>query len=427
MEDVKRSKWQLVIASAVPGTHLQHNQIFREQVTHYAAQDDQLTSSIYEFFANLTSIIGLNIMTVGQISNTRNLRQYLKDKKEYYEKNISFNEFGILAQILDSVSNPEMKAVIADILWLCKPSLDNRKPYEFARTAIESYLQSSRGLENQSDWLECNTRLVRSAQIAASVDGSKSDSMCRLVYDEILKIIESNRYERHEFLTGSAMKVLQNELRKFLPRILDKYPTEFEDYAAICCQKSKLGKDHENYHEGVYESLAYGQIEAEWYKLCGNRELECKAHIKISETHVWYADKAIEFEEPSYWVVSAGRLESAIKKLRMIEDQFGKIDETSQRIEQLHTQMLACQRKFAESMPYVPISVDFDDPDMRDQARSLVSGKSFEDALFYLTFGCNGVIQNFEDLYAEAEKDIKKGRISSLIPTALIAGLFHSK
>jgi ABC-type Fe3+-citrate transport system substrate-binding protein len=67
--------------------------------------------------------------------------------------------------------------------------------------------------------------------------------------------------------------------------------------------------------------------------------------LDIAEAEVWYAQQAFIGKEPNSYAVAAGRIESAIQAFRKIEDTFGKRQDTSERIQELHKHMLDYQQK----------------------------------------------------------------------------------
>jgi len=119
--------------------------------------------------------------------------------------------------------------------------------------------------------------------------------------------------------------------------------------------------------------------------------------------------------------VAAGRLEIAIEVLKKIEDTFGKREDTTKRIQELHKQMLDYQKKSMSEMVTISIGepADFDAPEMQQVAIKLVMGKSLKDALYSLAFGCNNLIQNYDHIESEAKQDMESYK-THFIPKAHI-------
>ena len=172
------------------------------------------------------------------------------------------------------VIDPEMRARIADILWICKRDREKSRPIQMAKVAVESYLQAAKNLENTENQKTCNERLQRVAQLAPLVDGKKSTEMRCIVISHIEQLIDRYAVVENEFITGSAMQVLQEDLRKSLSVIKsNNLPIYAANYAAVAAQKAVFAENFQDHHKAYYQKIAYRQIESEWYKIA-NRHLQ---------------------------------------------------------------------------------------------------------------------------------------------------------
>ena len=114
-------------------------------------------------------------------------------------------------------------------------------------------------------------------------------------------LINRHESEENEFLTGSSMKLLQQSFgKKHLKDIWNDISFYGNKYAAIATKKAVYGENLElfqNYHEAYTHKIAYRQIEIEWYKIIGDRELERNAKLHLAEVKVWYAQQAFVVNE----------------------------------------------------------------------------------------------------------------------------------
>lgn len=193
---------------------------------------------------------------------------------------MSDDDLAILRELITTVSDPEMRARIADILWVCKRDTDRARPIQMARVAVHSYLQSAKTLEDVNEYTSCHDRIQRAAQLAPLTDGKKSKEMRCLVAQHIDNLIDRYADVENEFLTGSAMKVLQKELNKSLNAIysddLARYAVK---YAAVADQKAVFADKLQDY----YQKLAYREIESKWHKIAGDQEAERRARWDIAD------------------------------------------------------------------------------------------------------------------------------------------------
>jgi len=332
-------------------------------------------------------------------------------------KRLSNDDLAILRELITTVSDPEMRARIADILWICKRDTDRARPIKMARVAVQSYLQSAKTLEDVDEYTSCRDRIRRAAQLAPRIDGKKSKEMGCLVAQHIGNLIDRYADVENEFLTGSAMEVLQKELKKSLKAIYSDLPSYAAKCAAVAAQKAVFADNLQDYHKAFCQKLGYRKIESEWHKIAGNQEAERRARLDIAEAEVWYAQQAFIGKEPNSYAVAAGRIGSAIQAFRKIEDTFGQEKDTSDRIQELHQIRLDYQQKSMSRMVSIPI--DFDDTEMQQKARELVTGKSIRDALYSIAFRYS-IIRNLNDLKEEAEQDRESYKLRCLIPNVLV-------
>ena len=416
LSDFSKYQWAEVLKLTNQKKCQDYSQIFKTKAEEYRLNGDNVAQEIFLFLSRVTA---LWIEPIGQ-KNTSFV-------EETISKEFSDIELDILRGLVSEISDCEIRARIADILWICKKrDSEKARPIQMAKIALESYLQSAKILEDVNSWLDCYDRLMRAAQLAPLIDGKKNKTMRSAISEYIDDLI--NRYEReeNEFLTGSSMKVLQEELgKKHLKDIWDDVSSYANKYAVIAAKKAVYGENLESfqdYHEAYTHKVAYRPIESEWYKIIGDQESERHAKLQLAEVEVWYAQQAFVGNEYCSYAVAAGRIESAIAILKKIEDTFGRRQDTSERIEELHKQMLAYQKESMSQMPMIPLIEEhqFDDPEMQQTARDLVTGKSLRDALYSLVFGCNNLIINFDDLKTKAEQDRESFVLSHIIPTALV-------
>jgi Domain of unknown function (DUF4209) len=412
LSDFARYRWTEILEQIHPKECENYSEALRAKAREYQLQGDDLAQELFTFLSKITSIF---IAPLGSKKNSALEKMISETLSDY--------DLTILRELVTTVSAPEIKARIADLLWICKRDLEKARPSLMAKVAVESYLQSARILEDVEGWTSCCDRIERAAQLALLIDGKKNTKMRCLVVQYIDNLITRYVDVENEFLTGSAMKVLQANFQKHLNVILDNVSSSATKYAGIAAQKAIYAEKLEefpSYHQAYYQKVAYREIESKWYKIAGEREAERNAKWHLAEAEVWYAQQAFVGNESSSYAVAAGRIKSAIKGFKKIEDTFGKRQDTSERIEELHKQMLDYQQKSMSQMISIPFdSNDFDDPQMQQTARDLVTGKSLRDALYSLAFGCE-LITSFDVLKTQAKQDKESNSLSNLFPTALV-------
>ncbi|MEG5050818.1 MULTISPECIES: DUF4209 domain-containing protein [unclassified Microcoleus] len=412
-EDFERYQWTEILDRANPNECWNYYDKFQAKAKAYQLSGDTLGQEIFKFLSEITSVF----MEPFGLNSTSTLEETILP--ETMLGVLSDDQLALLRELVVRVIEPEMRARIADILWICcKRDPERSRPIQMAKVAVESYLQAAKNLENTENQKTCDERLQRAAQLAPLVDGKKSTEMRCIVISHIEQLIERYAVVENEFITGSAMQVLQEYLRKSRSVIKsNNLPLYAAKYAAVAAQKAVFAENFQDYHKAFFQKIAYRQIESDWYKIANDKEAERNARFNLAEVEVWYAQQALVRNEPNSYIVAAGRLKNAIAAFRKIEDRFGKKQDTSDRIQDLHKQMLDNQRESMSLMVTIPIAKPekFDDPEMQKLARDIVRGKPLCDALYSLAFGCK-LIRDLADIQVEAKAD----KSSHLIPTAFI-------
>jgi hypothetical protein len=408
--DFDKYQWTEILDRVSPKQCRNYNEEFWAKAKAYQSSGDTLAQEIFKFLSETTSIV----MEPLEPQNPSYIEKII------YES-LSEKHLFILRELIGKIDDAEMKARVADILWICKQDPERARPIQMAREAVKAYLQSARNLESVENWMDCYARLKRAAQLAPLIDGKKNTEMRCEVVEYINDLINRYATVENEFLTGSAMKVLQEDLRKSLSTIQIDLPSYAAKYAAAAAQKAVFAEEFQDYHKAFYQKTAYRQIESEWYKIANDKEAERNARLHLAEVEVWYAQQALVGNEPNSYGVAAGRIGSAIAAFKKIEDTFGQRQDTSERIQDLHKQMLDYQKQSMSQTDSIAIAEpnDFCDPEMQQVARELVRGKPLRDALYSLAFGCK-LIRSTEDLQAEAEQDMESYKLSHLVPTVFV-------
>jgi hypothetical protein len=150
----------------------------------------------------------------------------------------------------------------------------------------------------------------------------------------------------------------------------------------------------------------YWLTKAEWDRLAKNKDEWRSARINAAETHVKFATLHIQGEHPSY-THAEHRIEQAIISLR-------KIENTNERVRQLHKLLLEYQEKSLteyKKMPLVDMnlsrekSTDF--ISVTKKAKDSVKGKSFNEGLSILAFGLFNPL-SYDYVRKHVENSIKK-------------------
>jgi hypothetical protein len=247
LSDFTKYQWTQILAQANPKKCQNYSEVFRAKAEEYQLSGDSLAQEIFTFLSKITC---LSMDIIGS-KNTSFMEKMISERLSDYD-------LTILRGLVTTVSDPEMRARIADLLWICKRDTDRARPIQMARVAVESYLESAKTLEDIEEWTSCRDRIQRAAQLAPRIDGKKSTARCYLVVQHIDNLIDRYADVENEFLTGSAMKVLQEDLKKNLNAIHSDLPGYAAKCAAVAAQKAVFADKMQDYHKAFYQKYVGG-------------------------------------------------------------------------------------------------------------------------------------------------------------------------
>jgi hypothetical protein len=265
---------------------------------------------------------------------------------------ISDIHLDVLAELASEIPDAELRARIADIIWLRK------RNYKMAQLAVSSYVESASNLEDSEVWIYFVERLERAIKLAAFL--GKKNSLFATAVTYIENTLNKYNGEDYSFLSAKLMEILQEhrqgDPQKYIP----------------LAEKAALRAESE---QNWYKARSYWQVKAQWHSLEQAPESARNALISLAETFVREAEKELNKDKPSYLIASK-HLENAIEA-------FKRIGKSKERIEELHKKLLNCQKQtLAEMKPIFGKSVDLSD--CAERAREEVKGKEIHDALLKL-------------------------------------------
>jgi len=263
---------------------------------------------------------------------------------------ISDAHLDVLIELVPEISDAELRARVADILWVRKHN------YQMAQFAIDSYLESAARLENPENWTWCFERIERAIFLARQ---SNQPNYFKKVVAHIEAVLDRYNGEDPLFLSAKLMELLQ-EYKQGEPA---KY--------IILAEKAALSAESEhNWHK----ARSYWEVKTRWHRLDKDAEQEQKSWLSLAETYVSEAEDALRRTPPSYMVVSS-HIEKAIEAFR-------KTGGTRERVEELHKRLLEYQKTARKEL--VSFSYETDISKVVEIAREKVKGKNVRDALFTL-------------------------------------------
>jgi len=345
-DDFINSRWQDVVNSSERKECLAYSSGFWKKIQEAKEVGNVREQAVFEILAAVTSAP---------------IKPELTEEffAEHFQ-NLTDEHLDFLAEIASDISDAELQARVADILWVKRRSQGS---YQMAQLAITTYLQSARELEDPKKWNQCFIRIERALRLARRI---------RYQPETVVAHIESvlDRYngEDPSWLSAKLMELLQEY------RLGDS-----TKYAALAEKAATLAELAHKWRR----ARDYWDIKARWHLLEKNGEKERAALMLAAETYVKEAEDALKRNPPSY-LTASHYMQKAVEAFRSIRGTKEEAADAKVRAEEAHKLLLQYQEKSTKEL--APFS---DRPDISkevEQAREQVRGKDFQDALFSLAF-----------------------------------------
>ena len=291
------------------------------------------------------------------------------------------NQLKLFSDVVNDISDPELRARIADVLWL------RERDYHMAELAILSYLESAKSLEDPEKWMATADRVERALQLATLL-GGKAPSFS-VVISHIENVLAAYNGEDPLFLSAKMMNLLQ-----------ERGVGDSLHYASL---SEKLASRAESTHDWD-RAREYWRIKAKWHLLGKDEEQARQAKLLEAENYVKQAEDHLKGNPPSYMLASTFT-QHAIEAFR-------RVGNTKERVEELHKVLLEYQRKSVSEL--IPISSSVDISDNVKLAMNHVKGKTLRDAL--LSLAMLGNPPKVAELRAQAQENKEKYVLQSLFP-----------
>jgi hypothetical protein len=270
-------------------------------------------------------------------------------------KNLTDEQLDFLAEIAPEISDPELQARAADVLWV------KRRIYQMAQLAIPAYLQSAITLESPDHWTHCVDRIERALRLARKIS-----YQVEVVFTHIEAVLDRYQGEDPLWLTAKLMELLQ-ECRFGEPA---KYATLSEKAATLAESTSDWRR-----------ARTLWSIKAVWHHMEKDYSKEFAASMSAAETYVQEAESALKRTPPSY-IVASGFLQQAVEAFRNIRGTKEETVDAKARAKEAHKLLLRYQEETRNEM--ITSSHKMDISELVEEARNHVRSKDFQDALFAL-------------------------------------------
>jgi len=342
-DDFINSRWQDVVNSSERKDCLSYNNAFWKKAEEAKEAGNVREQAVFEILAAVTGAAIKPESTEESFAETF--------------QNLTDEHLGFLAEIAPEISDPELQARVADILWV------RRRDYRMAQLAVTAYLQSATELEDPDNWTWCFDRIERALRLARRIR-----YYVEAVVAHIEAVLDRYKGEDPSWLSAKLMELLQEY------RFGD--PTKYAALAEKAATLAELAHDWRRARD-------YWGINARWHFLEKDGEKARAALMLAAETYVKEAEDALKRNPPSY-LVASHFMQKAVEAFRSIRGTKEETADAKVRTEEVHKLLLEYQEESLQEL--VSFSQQRDNSKAVEQAREYVRGKDFQNALFSLAF-----------------------------------------
>jgi hypothetical protein len=382
-EDFAQSEWQNVIADSQERECNIYSTKFFAKATESEELGDSKARKIFRLLGDITSLM----LRADSPDKPFAPLAVFPDSRTAIIDDFSDAHLDILKELVPDISDAEMRARVADILWVRK------RDSQMAQIAVTAYLESAQYLEDPEKWSSGFFRIKRASHLAILL--GKNAKLFNSVIAHIESVLDKYNGEDSLFFSANLMELLQ----KYRQGDPVKY-TALAEKAAI-----RAESEH-----GWHRARNYWQITAQWHILQNDLDSQRAALLLAAETYVKESEDALKRTPPSYQAAYT-HIEKAIEALR-------RIGGTKERVEQLHKVLIEYQQNAYAEMKPVTFNSDVNLSQLIDKAREEVKGKSLIDSL--LTLAALGASSKVDRLRTQVQESTSQFLFSNLVPEARV-------
>ncbi len=348
--DFERCQWEQALAGAARATCFDYFELLGRKRTEAAAAGDAAAVAVFRLLCKLT------FSHLRPHSATEPFQDPGQIGGEVLAPitHLSEAELGILSQLAPNIADPEMRARVADVVWVQKRDI------KCAQLAVDAYLESARRLEQKPPKVGEQSIFVYSADRA-----ERALRLARMINDQ----------QRFNDVAGYVEQLAQSltrQLAPLAPRVIDLL-VEFDlgdpvVYASI----TKDAAERAETQNAVDTAREFWTRQAQWLHRAGDSAGERVARVAAAETYVKKAALLEGGTPPSYLLIS-DCLERAIQAHRQVGGQKDRVDE-------LHARLVAAQQKSVGELKRVEAG-QFDATELVRKTIASVTGRPLPEAL----------------------------------------------
>jgi hypothetical protein len=293
------------------------------------------------------------------------------------------NELDVLGQLAPEIENADLRARVADLIWLRK------RDYRCAEVAITSYLESASILEAGPVFQFAVQRIERALRLAVMLNNAPLFANVTQHIEGVIK-----RQQVRESLRCAHLMGLLMEFQAGDPAAQAACTTQAAEEAAAA-------NDFE-------AARSLWTLTADWFRQAKDEANRKAALVAAAESYVSQAELFAKGTPPNYNLIS--------HFLNMAIDAYKRIGGHKARVDELHRRLQAFQPHTMEQMKLVasePMRIDI------GPAIEMVRGKSLNEALKALAASYRPI--SVDSLRQTVERDAKAAPLQHSLPAMTLS------
>ncbi|MDH3359663.1 MAG: hypothetical protein OEL55_02230, partial [Desulfobulbaceae bacterium] len=150
-EDFQKSGWEKILENSDKKECHSYGSEFFKKANECAENKDLTGQEVFTLLGDITSMM----FKPESFSEPFGPVAVIQGSRSAIVEDYNDNHLEILGEIITDIKDPEIRARIADVLWVRK------KDYKMAQLAVESYLESASNLESPEHWTQPARRIER--------------------------------------------------------------------------------------------------------------------------------------------------------------------------------------------------------------------------------------------------------------------------
>lgn len=290
-------------------------------------------------------------------------------------------QLAVAARVAPTISDPELRARLADLAWVYK------RDYELAQVAVSAYTESARRLLAGDFCGHALPRFERALQISAMLGKQQ-------IFQETASVVES-------IVTDS------NTARHIVAVCLDLLlKFGIGDPRGLARLSESRAAGGESKDKPIWRRRFWG-LAVRFYERAKLPDEARRAGIEVAKTFEAEAEDALNRRSPPSHLVAMSFLENAIQAYR-------RVPGTDVNRKNVHQRLLDCQKKAASEIPSVTIGT-YDVSEIANHSRDMVRGKLLPEALRTLALAIR--VPSKARLREQAEQNVAGSPLAFLFPT----------